>query len=312
MATAAGEVWTTRRLLLWMRQTFTSRGIDAPGLTAEMLLAHVLGCDRLRLHMEADRPASGEERERLRDLVGRALKHEPVQYLVGEGWFFGMPFTVDRRVLIPRPGSGTIVEAVLEHARVTPAFGGPPGKEAGEGVLIADIGTGSGCLAVTLLKRLPRARAVATDLSAGALEVARENASRHGVSDRIDFIEGDMVSALDRHPVAKGAGTVHYLVSNPPYIPDHEWAAVEPNVRCHEPESALRGGADGLRYVRVLIEEGPRVIRPGGLLLVETADSTASTACGLAGASPDLEGARVLTDFEGLPRVVMARRLGGG
>src|SRR6185295_16304457 len=138
-------------------------------LQAELLMAHVLGCERLRLYMDADRPASPLERSALRDLVGRALGHEPVQYLTGEAWFFSLPFKVDRRVLIPRPATETIVEHVLQHARAEAGFGG----KTGEGVVIADVCTGSGCIAIALLKNLPQARAVATDVSPDALEVAR-------------------------------------------------------------------------------------------------------------------------------------------
>ena len=126
------EAWTTRRLLAWMGEAFTKKGLEAPRLQSELLLAHVIGCERLRLYMEADRPASPLERDQLRDLVSRALAHEPVQYLVGEGWFFSLPFHVDRRVLIPRPATETIVQHVLQHARVEPGFGGKTGEGAAD------------------------------------------------------------------------------------------------------------------------------------------------------------------------------------
>lgn len=297
------ELWTTRKLLVWMRQAFTKKGLDSPGLMSELLMAYVLGCERLKLHMDADRPASDSERQRLRDLVQRALNHEPVQYLTGEAWFYGIPFASDRRALIPRPSTGTIVEEVLHHARAA-----MPTNPTGEGVLIADVCTGSGCVAVVLLKRLTGARAVATDLSADALTLAKENAQRHGVADRIDFIRGDLLEALDEHPVARSQGSLHYLVSNPPYIPDHEWDAVEPNVKDHEPHLALRGGHDGLDLVRRLIAIGPRFLRPGGVLAVEIADSSAPAALELARANPALDSPRIVRDIEGLPRVVVGIR----
>jgi release factor glutamine methyltransferase len=298
------DPWTTRRLMAWMTQAFTAKGLDAPRLQAELLMAHVLGCERLRLYMDADRPASPLERSALRDLVGRALNHEPVQYLTGEAWFFSLPFTVDRRVLIPRPATETIVEHVLQHARAEPGFGG----KTGEGVVIADVCTGSGCIAIALLKNLPQARAVATDVSPEALEVARLNAARHGVGDRLELLAGDLLAPLKDHPATRAQGSVSFLVSNPPYIPDHEWSAVAPNVKDHEPTIALRGGADGLDYFRRLIEEGPRFLRPGGLMLIEVADSSAAAALELLKARPNMDNARVLTDFEGLPRVIVAHR----
>ena len=301
------DIWTTRKLLVWMRQAFTKAELDSPGLMAEMLLAHVIGCDRIRLHMEADRPAAPAEREALRGLVGRALKNEPVQYLTGEGWFYGLAFKVDKRVLIPRPGTSTIVDAVLGHSRVTPGFGGT-GTSAGEGVLIADLCTGSGCIAATLLKNLPGARAVATDISEDALVVARENAVRHKVETRVEFARGDLFAGLAGHPVASAVESLQYLVSNPPYIPDHEWDAVGPNVKDHEPHLALRGGKDGLDFLRRILKGGPELLKHGGMLAVEIADSTAEAALALAKGTPGLVDARVVNDFEGLARVVVAMK----
>lgn len=298
------DPWTTRRLLAWMSDAFTKKGLDSPRLSAELLLSHVIGCERLRLYMEADRPATDLERENLRELVGRALNHEPVQYLVAKAYFFGLPFKVDKRVLIPRPATETIVEHVLQHARATPGFGGA----AGDGLLIADVCTGSGCIAIALAKQLPGARIVAPDISADALDLARENAIAHGVADRIEFLEGDLFEPLLDHPVTRARNSLHYLVSNPPYIPDHEWPACAPNVRDHEPHIALRGGVDGLDCVRRVIEGGPTLVRPGGLMLVEVADSTAPAALDLMKSQPAMAEAEILKDFEGLPRVIRARK----
>lgn len=310
----ATPAWTTRKLLAWMKEAFIKAGIDSPQLCAEMLVSHVLGCERLKLYTDPDRPASPLERQSLRDLTARALKDEPVQYLVGEAWFFSMPFHVDKRVLIPRPATGTIVEHVLQHARATPGFGGEPDGRFGEGVVVAEIGTGSGCIAVALAKNMPGAHVVATDISPDALEVARGNAERHKVSERVDLLEGDLLKPLASHPVAKGKGSLHYLVSNPPYIPDDEWESADPetgvqaNVKAFEPTVALRGGPDGLDAVRPLLTDGPAYLRPGGLILVEVAASRAKEAKALAEANPLLEAVRVLKDFEGLPRTIVARR----
>lgn len=309
-----GEPWTTRRLLAWMNEAFTKRGLDSPRLCAEILLSTVLGCDRLRLYMETDRPASPAEREQLRDLARRALDHEPIQYLTGEAWFFALPFKADRRALIPRPSTEMIVEHLLQDRRRRaqapgsgdqgPGTGDP--KEASEPgarlpVRIADVCTGSGCIAVALAKNIPDASIVATDLSRDALALARENAARHGVEGRIEFVEGDLLAPL------AGRGAFDWIVSNPPYIPDHEWDAVEPNVKDHEPHLALRGGTDGLGLVRPVLEGSGALLSPGGGLLVEVAACTAGDAAAIA-ARAGLEGVRVLKDHEGLDRVILASR----
>lgn len=301
---AATEPWTTRRLLAWMQQAFHKQGLESPRLLAEMLLGHVLACERLRLYTDPDRPASPLERESLRGLVSRALDHEPVQYLVGEAWFFGLPMHVDRRVLIPRPATETIVEHVLQHARATHGT-----SARGEGLLIADLCTGSGCIAIALLKHLPGARVVATDISAPALDVAKANAVRHAVADRLDLLMGDLLRPLREFPATRGEPSLHYLVANPPYIPDDEWPdQVDRNVRDHEPHGALRGGRDGLDFARPILAQGAALLKPGGLLLVEVASSRSAQALALAVENPLLADARLIQDHEGLPRVVVARR----
>jgi release factor glutamine methyltransferase len=313
-----------------MTEAFTKTGLDSPRLCAEILLGHVLDLDRLKLYIGADREPEPDQLQRLRALVARALKHEPVQYLTGEAWFFGLPFRVSPAVLVPRPCTELIVERVMAEARQAraPIADSPPaaaeaGSEspptqvlvgdelraknkaaaarAGEGLLIADICTGSGCIAVAIAKRLPAARLIATDISPGALAVAAKNAERHEVESRIDFREGDLLAPLlDQPPLAD------VLVSNPPYIPDHEWDTVPANVRLFEPSLALRGGPDGLALVKPLIEDATRVLKPGGLLLVEIAAVTAPQVERLA-AQAGLQDVRVLPDWEGLPRVLHAR-----
>ncbi|MEN0019823.1 MAG: peptide chain release factor N(5)-glutamine methyltransferase [Planctomycetota bacterium] len=302
MSQAKPRTWTTRALLAWMAGAFEKKGLDSPRLCAELLVSHVLGCERLKLYMDPDRPATPIERQTLRDLTTRALEHEPVQYLVGEAWFFGMPFKVDRRALIPRPATETIVEHVLQHARAQHA------DLASADDLVIDMCTGSGCVTIAIAKNMPGARVVATDISAEALELAQANATRHNVSDRIDFEQGDLFDAIDAHAAARAHASAAYLVSNPPYIPDDEWAEVPPNVKDHEPELALRGGNDGLDLVRTIFNRGPQHLQQGGLVLVEIAETKADEARALAEANELLTDVKVLDDFEGRPRVVRARR----
>ncbi|KAA0214284.1 MAG: peptide chain release factor N(5)-glutamine methyltransferase [Leptolyngbya sp. PLA3] len=287
-----------------MNTAFTEKGLDSPRLCAEMLVAHVLGCDRLRLYTDPDRPASPLERETLRGLVARALRHEPIQYLVGEAWFFGLPLYVDRRVLVPRACTEAIVEQVIQHARARPGFGGP----SGEATLIADVCTGSGCIAVALARHLPHARVIATDISPDALEVTARNAERHGVSDRLDLRAGNLLEPVLAHAAAGQNQALSYLCSNPPYILDAEWDAVPRNVREHEPERALRGGPDGLQLVAPIVAGAAALLRPGGLLLVEIASVTREQVLDLCRSTQAFEQPTVLNDLEGKPRTLVAVR----
>jgi release factor glutamine methyltransferase len=288
-----GEAWTTKRLLAWTTQAFEQHGIDSPRISAEMLLAHVLGVARLKLYMDPDRPASDLERAAYRDLVERALADEPVDYLVGQAPFFSMMFKVSPAVLVPRPSTETVVEHVLQHARRTPGFAAPS---------VADVCTGSGAIAVALARQFKRdkspATVVATDLYDDALAVARENAERHGVADRIDYRQGDLLAPL-------AGERFSYLVSNPPYIPDREWDAVAPNVKDHEPTHALRGGADGLDLVRPLIAGALGHLRDPGQVVIEIASVQKDAAIALA-RDAGLRNAAVLVDHEHLPRVLVA------
>lgn len=303
------QTWTTRGLLAWMNESFSKHDLDSPRRMAEMLLAHVIGVDRLKLYMDPDRPASPIERTQLRDLVKRALDHEPIQYLVGEESFFGMHFRVDPRVLIPRPSTQTIVEEVLQHARNNPDANALRESDAGTGILIADVCTGSGCIAAALAKHLPGARVIASDLSKDALACARENIEHHKLTDRVELLQGDLLDPIENHPIAGNDRSLSYLVSNPPYIPDHEWDSVEPNVKDHEPTTALRAGEDGLEFVRPLIERAPRLLKPSGLLLIEIATCTAQEVLGLARAHKSLASERIVKDSDGLDRVLIAQRV---
>ncbi len=257
-----------------------------------MLLAHVLDCDRMRLYMEADRPASAQEREALRQQVARAARHEPVQYLLGEAWFFGQPFAVTPDVLIPRPSTETLVEHVLQWLRRR-EMSAPP--------LIADIGTGSGCIAISIAQNHPEARLVATDISDEALALASENAQRHGVASRIEFRSG---SLLD--PLRQGSDSYDVICSNPPYIPDHEWPDVGPNVKDYEPHTALRAGGDGLDFIRPILAQSGDLLADSGQLVVEFADCQHETIAALARDVGRYQDIMILNDQEGLHRVLVA------
>lgn len=292
MTTAAKEAWTTRKLLDWLRGALKDKGIDDARLCAELLVAHVIGCQRLRLYMEADRPASPDELATLRNLAKRALNHEPVQYLVGEWSFYGITLKTDKRALIPRPESQTLVDEAVNA--IKDIEDRPP--------LVADVCTGSGCIAIAIASQAPTAIVHACDIDADALALAGENIERTNLADRITTFEGDLLAALpDAEPYDA-------IVANPPYIPDDEWAAVAPNVKDHEPTHALRGGADGLDLVRPLVSQAADRLRPGGLLAIEVASARAGEALQILIADDRFRDATIVRDFAGRPRVVTTVR----
>lgn len=291
-SSSANKKWTTRDLLHWTTQYFEKKGIDHPRLSTEMLLAHVLETERLKLYMEPERPASELERAAFRDLVERAVNHEPVDYLVGQTPFFSMMFKVSPAVLVPRPSTETLVEHVIQHARRTPGFASPD---------IFDLGTGSGAIAISLCRSIDKANVTASDISQASLEIAQENANtllKPAQRDRLAFKHGNLFEPVTGQKF-------RYIVSNPPYISDAEWAEVEPNVKEYEPESALRGGADGLDVVRRVISEARGHLLKPGHLAVEIAASQKAHAIALANEA-GFENVQVLTDHENLPRVLVA------
>lgn len=229
-------------------------GVDQPRLDAEVLLAWVLQLDRLHLYVQHDRPLTPAEVEAYRTCIARRARREPVAYIVGEREFYSRPFSVDRRVLIPRPETEHLVETALEELeRRFPAE---------EEWRVLDVGTGSGAVAITLALEAPKVKAVAVDLSAGALEVARKNAEALGAAKRVSFLESDLFSAL------RGAA-FHAILSNPPYISASEWERLPRDVKEYEPKVALVGGVDGLELIRRIAGAAPPFLLDGGFLALE-------------------------------------------
>ncbi|BAS28929.1 peptide chain release factor N(5)-glutamine methyltransferase [Limnochorda pilosa] len=264
------------------------KGVEQPRLDAEVLLAHVLKTERIMLYVHHDRPLEPEEVTAYRALVARRGRREPAPYLTGEKEFHGLPFRVTPAVLVPRPETEHLVAVALAFA----------GDGAWHGF---DVGTGSGVLAVTLAVRCPQARLVASDLSPEALAVARENAQRHGVDDRVELVEGDLWAG--REP----RGAWDLVISNPPYLTAQEMAGLPPEVRW-EPQLALDGGPDGLAVIRRLAAEAWAHLRPGGLLAFEIGASQAAACLELLENTGHYRDARVTHDHAGLPRVVSCLR----
>ncbi len=275
-------------------------GIETARLDAECLVAAGLGCPRWRLILEPNRRLSPEEFGRILRLLQRRERREPLAYVLGVREFWSLPMAVSAGVLVPRPETETLVEAALA------AWGEMRGASREGGATIVELCTGSGAVAIALAKELPAARLLATDVSWRALRVARANAARHGVAERIEFLRGDLWRAVNGQAPA---GSVDLVVANPPYIRSPELATLMPEVQW-EPRLALDGGADGLRVLRAIVASSPDRIRPGGFLLLEIGAEQAEAVGALLAASGRFGPPRVLPDLAGRPRVVVARRRG--
>ena len=284
---AEEKIWTIGRLLQWSEGFFREKGIETPRLDAEVLLAHVLEKPRIYLYVHYDQPLDPEELAAYRGFVRRRAAREPVAYLVGEREFMGLTFAVSPAVLVPQPDT----EALVSEARNR--------LQGKSGVRIADVGTGSGAIALSLLHALPELTAAVVDVSAAALKVARENADRFGLTDRVMFYEGDLLAPLLGQ-------TFDAVLSNPPYIPRGDIAALPPEVQA-EPRLALDGGADGLDFYRRLVREAAAFLCPDGFLAVEAGRGEAVVISELARTNGWTE-VEITKDLAGIDRVVTMRR----
>lgn len=284
--------WTVGRLLNWTRDFLKKKGSESPRLDAEVLLAFVLSCERVRLYTQFEEEVDEKARSRFRELVKRRSEGAPVAHLVGRKEFYSLSFAVSPAVLIPRPDSEFVVVEALACLK---------GMEAPRCV---DVGTGSGCLALACVHQHKTARFTAIDLSPEALAVARENARSLNLAERVEFLEGDLLE-----PVA-GQAPFDLILSNPPYIATDVIRSLEPGVRDHEPNLALDGGIDGLRVVARLIDQSIPLLRPGGQLILEIGSDQEEPVRELIATHELLELASTVRDAANHPRVVLARRLG--
>ena len=273
---------TIRSFVAATKPWLEKKGVDNARLDAELLVAHALGVKRIELFMDLDRPLSDDEIAGVRELVRRRGQREPIALILGAREFFGLSFIVTKDVLVPRPETEHLVELALARTA------------ADEDALFVDVCTGSGCVALAILAHRPKQRAIATDVSPKALAVARDNASKLGVADRVDFREGDLLQ-----PLAGDAGDVAFIVGNPPYIRADERASLAPEVRDHEPSLALFGeGDDGLGHHRRILEQARPVNARFVALEIGAGQGDACRALG----------AVVHKDLAGLERVAVFER----
>jgi release factor glutamine methyltransferase len=287
--TAQKASWTILEVLQWTTTRFQERGMGSPRLDAELLAAHAFGLSRVQLYTQFDRPLLPAELAGFRELVKRRQAGEPVAYITGRKEFWSLDLVVDRRVLIPRPDTETAVEEAQERLKERTAEA--PAR-------IADVGTGSGAIALALAKTQPGAAVFASDVSPDALAVARANAERLGLA--VTFLEGSLAEPL------RAQEKFDLIVANLPYVRAGEIPGLSPEVRS-EPLLALDGGADGLDLVRTLVAAAPELLAPGGALVLEIGEGQAeatATLCRAAG----LQDVRIRADLGGIDRVVSGRQ----
>ncbi len=292
---------TTLEFLNLATGYFTSHEMENARLNAELLLCGVMNLKRIDLYVQFDRALDAEQVTRYREHIRRRAAGEPVQYILGHTEFYGRPFRVTPAVLIPRPETEVLVERVLERI------------EGIQDPIVADIGTGSGVIAVTIAAERPDARVAATDISPDALAIARENAEANQCADRTDFVEGDLLAPFQNAQSASAASSAtaprfHAIVSNPPYVADSDRDTLQREVRDHEPGEALFAGPDGLAIIRRIVASAPEHTLPGGLVAMEVGAGQAQAVESLwREVAPDWS-VEIARDLAGVGRIVVAQR----
>lgn len=286
------ESWTILRVLQWTAGYFGRKGIEQPRANAEVLLAHVLGTERIQLYLHFDKPLTADELARYRKAVQRRAAREPTQYITCKQEFWSLEFEVTPAVLIPRPETELLVERALDLVQTDST------------ARILDLGTGSGAIAIALASERPSARILATDRSLPALEIARRNAARHAVADRILFVAMDLFSGFRSF----SSGLFDLIITNPPYIGDTELPGLAPEVLENEPRSALRGGGpQGLDTIRRILDHAPFSMRPEAGLLMEIGAGQAEVLEEELADHPVFELHELVKDYSGIKRVLHLR-----
>lgn len=289
--------WIIKDLLKVTADYLKEKEIDSPRLTAEILLSHQLNTDRVNLYLNFDQPLTEKEISGYRSLIKRRLRHEPIQYITGSQEFWSLDFMVDPQVIIPRPESELLVEQAINRvgANFAPQNQSPK---------ILDLGTGSGALAISVAKEVPQARFWATDLSAAALSLARSNAEKHGVSERIQFMRGDLWD-----PIINLDITFDIIISNPPYITSEEYNDLAPEVRDYEPRLALDGHEGGMYFIEKIIRGGLDYLSPGGWLIMEMSPDQTEKALVLVEQIKGYGEKTRIKDYSHTYRVIMAQKV---
>lgn len=295
-AMSENNEWTIGRLLQWTGDYLKTCGSATPRLDAELLLAEACGCQRIELYTTFGEIAGETTRAAFRELVRRRAEGMPVAYLLGRKEFYSLSFRVTSDVLIPRPETEFVVITLLDLVKTQP-------ENADRPVRVADVGTGSGILAVCAAKHIDRCQVVAMDISPAALVVARANVLDHGLTDRVELIESDLFAALP------DSQRFDYIVSNPPYVSSGELETLASDVKDYEPRCALIAGQRGTEVIERLVPQAAQRLVPGGWLVMEIGPTILNEVHDIIAIRGDLEPGPVVNDLAGLPRVVRARRV---
>jgi release factor glutamine methyltransferase len=287
------EIWTIGKILKWTEEYFQKYNIENPRLDAEVLLGYVLNKERIFLYVHFDQPLDSEELAKFKECIKKRAMKMPVAYITGVREFMGLDFKVTEATLIPRPDTEILVETAMER------LGKIAGNEAGTGKCFADLGTGSGAICLSILNYMKEIEAVTVDISPKAIAVAKENAEKLAVSDRIEFLEGDFLKPLE----SKGKFTA--ILSNPPYIPKQDILGLEADVKDFEPMGALDGGIDGLDFYRQLLVKGANYIEDGGFLAIEIGINQSHAIMEMAKRNLMWGKVEVIKDLAGIDRCVV-------
>lgn len=292
------EVWTILRMLQWTTEHLKKHGSPSARLDAEVLFAHARKCQRIDLYAAFNEEPPEEVKAVFRDLVKRRASGEPVAYLVGKKEFFSLPFIVNQGCLIPRNETEHIITECIDRI-----------KKAQGPLRIADVCTGSGCIAITIAKECQRlsvpASIIAIDLSPEALDIARQNVELHKVADRVELMQADLLDTIPQD-------SCDFILSNPPYVSEDEYTKLDKSVRNYEPKMALVAGESGTQIIRRLIEQAAVILKPGGWLIFEHSPMNAQKCQEILSQSQTPSGpwsdVRTIKDLSGLARVTLARR----
>ena len=301
----SGETWTVLKIIQWTTEYLKGKGIDNPRLDSEVLLAHLLKLDRVGLYLNFDRPLSKDELSSFREIVKRRGSREPLQYITGHQEFWSLDFKVTPDALIPRPETEILVEEALKVVS-----GQWSVVSENRPLIILDLCTGSGCIAISIAHELKEAIVYAVDVSEAALKVARENAEKNGVQDKVTFLKGDLYGALENRPPTTDHRPLLFdlIVSNPPYIKNIDIPNIQPEVRDYEPRMAVDGGTEGLDFYKRIVADAPNHLSPHGWLMVEVGEGQADAVSKMMADTGAFEGISTVKDLAGIERVVEAHK----
>lgn len=288
--------WTIKDLLSVSIEFLKNKNIESPRLCAEVLLAHQLNTERLKLYLDYDQPVCEKDLNQYRSMIKRLIDNEPVQYITGRQEFWSMDLIVNSSVLIPRPETEILVEQAIRIYNTEYIDTNPH-------ISVLDIGTGSGAIAIAIARELENAKIFAVDISAQAIATAKLNAVKHGLEDRIGFYEGNLLE-----PFEKNCQYFDIIISNPPYVTTEDYELLPEKIKNFEPKLALESGKDGLSHIGPILEKAPSFLNPGGWLMLEMDPRQTDSAVKIISDSNEYTSGLIVKDYSNKDRIVIARK----